>query len=104
MPATPTTPSPVYVPNMWRPEDENLAGRMPGPEKSRWRSAAVRARSVYPGPVGDLVARELLVVEEFGWALGGDSLLTQVLADVEAQPVKPHIDAQSVARGHLPSP
>jgi hypothetical protein len=98
MPAFPTPP-PVYGPNSFEATPHTSVKCMNGDEKARWRTAAARARTVYPGPVGELVARELLVVEEFGWALCGEALLTRVRADVESRPVKPHVTAQSVARG-----
>ena len=39
-------------------------------EKLRMRSAAFRATRLYPGPVGELVQRELLSWENFGYRLG----------------------------------
>lgn len=53
------------------------------PEKLAFRTAAVRATKLYPGPLGELAARELLAVEEFGWRLanGDDSSLIARLRD-----------------------
>lgn len=45
--------------------------RMDGHERSRLRCAADQAKRVYPGPVGDLISRELLTWEDFGYRLGG---------------------------------
>ena len=39
-------------------------------EKMRLRSAAFQATRLYPGPVGDLISRELLSWEDFGYRLG----------------------------------
>lgn len=62
------------------PPSTQAVACMTGPEKMRLRSAAFRATRVYPGPVGELVARELLAWEEFGWRFSGKS---PVLAIVE---------------------
>ena len=40
-------------------------------EKARLRAAAFRVTRLYPGPVGELLSRELLTWEEFGYRLGG---------------------------------
>lgn len=40
-------------------------------EKMRIRAAAFRATRLYPGPVGELLSRELLTWEEFGMRLAG---------------------------------
>ena len=99
----PHTPEPVYAPNTLEHGPRDPAKPMDQTEKARWRAAAARATTAIPGPVGELVARELLIVEEFGWALGRESLIHRVRADIEARPVKPHIRAQSLTRGPLPS-
>jgi hypothetical protein len=49
-------------------------------EKMRLRAAAFRATRLYPGPVGAVLAAELGAWEEFGYRLGGASLINQ-LAD-----------------------
>ena len=40
--------------------------------RTRLRVAVFHARLVYPGPVGELIARELLSWDEFGHRLGGN--------------------------------
>jgi hypothetical protein len=45
----------------------------------RLRAAAFRATSVYPGPVGELLSRELLLWEEFGYRLGTGGLINGVV-------------------------
>lgn len=46
---------------------------MPNPmdhhEKMRIRAAAFKATRIYPGPVGEVLSRELLAWEEFGYRL-----------------------------------
>ncbi|MEQ3550505.1 hypothetical protein WIS52_08485 [Pseudonocardia nematodicida] len=48
-------------------------------EKMRMRAAAFRATRVYPGPVGELVSRELLSWEDFGYRLGGNRLVMELV-------------------------
>lgn len=54
------------------------------------RTAAQRARRAYPGPVGELIARELLAWDEFGWVLGTDALTTRLVQHVMALPPPSH--------------
>jgi hypothetical protein len=80
----PTTPPPAYRSRSedLHPPVSNAVPRMQYPEKSLYRTAASRARTLYPGPVGELVARELLTIEEFGWTLGAGSLGTKLVAAI----------------------
>ncbi|BBG04695.1 MULTISPECIES: hypothetical protein [Pseudonocardia] len=56
-------------------------------EKMRMRAAAFRATRVYPGPVGELISRELLSWEDFGYRLGGNRLVMDLVDDVlKSQP------------------
>jgi hypothetical protein len=48
-------------------------------ERMRLRAAALRATHVYPGPVGELLSRELLSWEEFGYRLGSQTLITKIV-------------------------
>lgn len=52
---------------------------MDNDEKARLRAAAFRAIRLYPGPVGELVSRELLSWEEFGYRLGGGRLVMRLV-------------------------
>ncbi len=56
-------------------------------EKMRLRAAAFRATRLYPGPVGELVSRELLTWEEFGYRLGGQALMRRLVAHVHDTPL-----------------
>jgi hypothetical protein len=58
-------------------------------ERMRIRAAAVRATRVYPGPVGELVARELLTWEEFGHRLGSAGPIMQLVDAVMKHPFSP---------------
>lgn len=51
-------------------------------EKMRIRAAAFRATRVYPGPVGELISRELLSWEDFGYRLGGNRLVMDLVEHV----------------------
>lgn len=55
-------------------------------ERMRLRAAAFHATRVYPGPVGELIARELLAWEEFGYAVARDGLVERLVRHVMAIP------------------
>ncbi|SHL02708.1 hypothetical protein SAMN05443637_116125 [Pseudonocardia thermophila] len=57
-------------------------------EKMRLRAAAFRATRLYPGPVGELVSRELLTWEEFGYRLGGNALVMRLVDQVLKSPLE----------------
>jgi hypothetical protein len=50
------------------------------------REAAARALDVHPGPVGEVLARELRAYAKFGHRFGGDGLLHRLAADIHAHP------------------
>ena len=50
-------------------------------EKMRLRAAA------YPGPVGEVLSRELLTWEEFGYRLGGSQLVMRLVDHVLKTPL-----------------
>ncbi|HYH32174.1 MAG TPA: hypothetical protein VD903_17510 [Pseudonocardia sp.] len=56
-------------------------------EKMRLRAAAFRATRLYPGPTGELLSRELLSWEEFGYRLGGGRLVMGVVDQVLEAPI-----------------
>ena len=53
-------------------------------ERSRYRAAAGHARRIYPGPLGELVYRELNAYAEFGHRFGDDGLIPRLAASVLA--------------------
>ena len=58
-------------------------------ERMRLRLAAYRARRAYPGPVGELLSRELLSWEEFGYRLGSQGMImTLVDAILDEEPTR----------------
>ena len=56
-------------------------------EKMRLRAAAFRATRLYPGPVGEVLSRELLAWEEFGYRFGGGQLMTRLVDHVLTTPL-----------------
>jgi hypothetical protein len=56
-------------------------------EKMRLRAAAFRVTRLYPGPVGELLSRELLTWEEFGYRLGANQLIMRLVDDVLKTPL-----------------
>jgi hypothetical protein len=53
-------------------------------ERSRFRAAALHARRIYPGPLGELVFRELSAYAEFGYRLSSDGLIPRLATAVLA--------------------
>lgn len=60
------------------------APRLAFREQGRYRAAAVHARRVIPGPLGELVHRELQAYAEFGHRFGDDALIQRLAAAVLA--------------------
>lgn len=66
-------------------------------ERMKLRSAAFHATRVYPGPVGELVSRELLSWEDFGYRLGGSHLIMELVDFVmkqQAQAPPPYLSKE----------
>lgn len=66
-------------------------------EHMRILAAANQAKRAYPGPIGELISIELLAWNEFGYRLGGQSLIARVVDDVMRPP-------RQSANSHPPSP
>lgn len=52
-------------------------------DKTRLRRVAHLAGVVLPGPVGELIGRELTSWEEFSYRLGGGAFVGRLIADIE---------------------
>jgi hypothetical protein len=63
--------------------------RMDHHQRMRLRTAAFRATQVYPGPVGELLCRELLDWEEFGYRFGGGALVSRLTDHLLSAPLAP---------------
>jgi hypothetical protein len=55
-------------------------------ERRRLQAAALHARRVLPGRVGELVQRELTSYAEFGWRFSADALIPRLAAEILATP------------------
>ncbi|MGE3285219.1 MAG: hypothetical protein AB7J32_03825 [Pseudonocardia sp.] len=58
-------------------------------ESSRLRAAAAHARRVYPGAVGEVLARELVAYADFGYRGADDALIPRLARQVLAMPSPP---------------
>ncbi len=93
---TPTTPAPIYTSNtppIHRPT------KLDPHQLLRIRDAAHHAKQTYPGPVGELIAHELLAWAEFGYLLDRTGLTTRLVDHVLAQPPPPAPDTTATG-GH----
>ena len=80
-PAPPARASTAPIP---APEDLEAGplGRSETMDRALIREAAVRAGQVYPGPVGELLSRELLSWEQFGYRLGSRTSIMQIVHQI----------------------
>jgi hypothetical protein len=58
-------------------------------ERSVYRKAAFYATRAYPGPVGELLSRELLAIDEFGYRIDHKSLGHRVATHILEQIPEP---------------
>jgi hypothetical protein len=56
-------------------------------ERSHMRAAGLYARRLYPGPLGELVFRELTAYADFGYQFAGDALIPRLAAEILAKVV-----------------
>jgi hypothetical protein len=56
-------------------------------ERSRIRAAALHGRRLYPGPLGELVHRELTAYADFGYQFSTDALIPRLAAEILAKVV-----------------
>ncbi|MBC3194486.1 hypothetical protein H7X46_25895 [Pseudonocardia sp. C8] len=75
------------------PPIQGNATAMPMHERTGVRAAAAHARRIYPGPLGELVFRELRAYADFGYRIADDGLIprltTAVLATRSDRPAEP---------------
>lgn len=74
---------PPAVPTPSEPTDP--IARLNPVEKLQVRLAAAHAQRLYQGPVGQLLSRELLAWEEFGFRLGDSALMTRLAARIHEE-------------------
>jgi hypothetical protein len=85
-------------------------GTMPGNavtlaahERTRIRTAARHARTVYPGDLGELVARELNAYAEFGYRFSTDALVPRLATHILARHGAPADVPSLTDRRHRPA-
>ena len=83
-----TTPQPMYVEPTPPVPLALQQPRMDHHERMRMRAAAFRATRLHPGPVGELVSRELLTWEEFGYRLDRDGLVQRLAHHILNTPLE----------------
>lgn len=66
------------------------AGKLELHDVSRYRAAARHARRLFPGPLGELVSRELAAYADFGHRFTQDGLIARLAEDVLTTPVALH--------------
>lgn len=57
-------------------------GKLDGQELRRLRGAALHAKRVYPGPVGDLLARELHAYADLGYRFLPNALMDRLATEI----------------------
>ena len=81
------TPAPTYVP---APVPAAKGGAptdyMDHHERLRMHAAAMRAKRVYPGPVGEVLSAELQWWAEIGWRLQRTSLVNRLVTHILTTP------------------
>jgi len=60
-------------------------------EQTDLRTAALRARRMYPGEIGELVYRELLAYADFGHRFARDALIPDLAARILAEAEDPRV-------------
>lgn len=58
---------------------------MMGNERLKIRTSAYLAQKLYPGPVGELIFRELMIWEDFGYRFGNGGLIDRLVKHIDAE-------------------
>lgn len=66
------------------PAIQGDAQRLHPHESAGLRAAALHARRVYPGPLGELAHRELTAYADFGYRFATDSLIRRLATEILA--------------------
>ena len=72
------------------------ATTLPLHERSRMRAAALHARRLYPGGLGELVYRELVAYADFGYRFAADALIPRLAAEILASVVSDEAMSRAV--------
>jgi len=65
------------------PKIQGNATELEQQERGRYRTAALHGRRIYPGPLGELVYRELTAYADFGYRFTDDGLIPQLAAAID---------------------
>lgn len=76
-----------FVENWQRGWVPGTPGRLAIPDVQQLGLATSRARARYPGPVGELIEREIWAYTEFGHRFGGSGVVPRIVAELLADPV-----------------
>ena len=76
------TQGPIVGRGIRHPARELFPGMGPSQDMRRVLRAAERARTRYPGPVGEIVARELHAFVDCGFRFDGSGLVPRVVAQL----------------------
>jgi hypothetical protein len=80
--ARPRPPGPVHRADDPLDRPSRRRATMSPDQRMRLRTAALLATERYPGPVGELLARELMIWEDFGHRFGAHSLVSQLVTHI----------------------
>ena len=78
---------PIYVDVVPDPP-VRLAQRTDRPDGVLLSAAALRVTRLHPGPIGELVAHEILDFAKFGSSFGADSLVMRAVRHIMAIPLE----------------
>lgn len=73
-----------FVENVGRGWVPDTPGRLTSHDIWRLGMASVQARARYPGPVGELVQREIWAYRDFGHRFGGGGIVERIVAELLA--------------------
>lgn len=62
--------------------DEDVLVSMTHEDKMRLRAAAFRSTRLYPGLVGEVLSKEILTWEEFGYRLSNSGLIMRLVEQI----------------------
>lgn len=99
--ARPLPPGPVDRTDEHLDRPSRRRASMPNDQRVRLRRAAMLAPERFPGPVGELLSRELLVWEDFGHRFGAHTLVSRLVEEILEPTARPAVP--SVPSGSEPS-
>ncbi|MEU7819087.1 hypothetical protein [Pseudonocardia sp. NPDC049154] len=89
--ARPLPPGPVDRADDLLDRPSRRRASMPDDQRMRLRRAALLAPERFPGPVGELLCRELLIWEDFGHRFGAHTLVSRLVEEILEPTVRPAV-------------